>query len=110
MFIGHFNQTTSISLFVLSSSILTQVEWKDENGYSLKHDCCSSTVNKTSIDGQLLDVSGYTCVYQIPNTRVEDFQNYTVDLENKNGRQTFYITLVSAGKIVMSFYNPFFSS
>lgn len=97
MFIGHFNGTSSISLFVLSSLILTQVEWKDENGNFLKHDYCSSTVNKASFYGKLLDVSGYTCVFLIQNTREEDFQNYTVDLVNKNGRNTFDISLISSG-------------
>lgn len=87
---------------------MTEAEWKDENGNSLKHNFCSSTVSKASFYGKLLDVSGFTCVYQIPNTREEDFQNYTVDIENKNGRQTFDISLVSSGKFVMSDYYPFF--
>lgn len=90
-----------MSLFVLSSSNVTQAEWKAaENRNFLGHGCCSSSVNKTSFNGKFLDVSGYTCVFLIQNTREEDFQNYTVDLINENGRNTFDISLISSGKFV----------
>lgn len=89
-----------MSLFVLSSSNVTRAEWKAQNRNPNGYGYCSSTVNKTSFHGKLLDVSGYTCVFIIQNTRKEDFQNYTVDFINKNGRNAFNISLISSGKFV----------
>ncbi|CAC5422056.1 unnamed protein product [Mytilus coruscus] len=96
LYLGNFNGTSSISLFVLSSSNELKATWKNENGSTLEIDSCSSTVNQTLFNGKLLNVAGYQCVYQIQNTQEKDFQNYTVDLRNKNGIKTVEISLVSS--------------
>lgn len=98
MYFGNFNGTSIISLFVLSSSNVAKAEWKIRNGETLGVYPCKSTVNKTLIYGKEFAVSGYQCAYKIPNTQEHDFQNYTVDLWNKNGMESFEISLVSSSK------------
>lgn len=95
-YIGHFNESSRLSIDVLSSSKILKAVWSDERLKTLATSSCVTTVIKVEAFKQLINESSYKCEYVINNTTEDDFQNYTVLITNHYGQNTFNISLVSA--------------
>ncbi|XP_052063840.1 hemicentin-1-like [Mytilus californianus] len=102
IFIGNFDDTSSVTVFVLSSSNVLKADWFDERQMLLNTSTCSPSVTKTDFFGNLFKVPSYKCVYWIQTTKKEDFQNYTVNIENQFGEIAFNFSLVSANEMSSS--------
>ncbi|VDI51728.1 Hypothetical predicted protein [Mytilus galloprovincialis] len=95
-YIGHFNETSRLSIYVLSSSKIVKVVWFDERQNHPPTSKCVPTVTKVEAFEQLINETSYKCEYVIKNTTEDDFQNYTVFITNQCGQNAFNISLVSA--------------
>ncbi|XP_052073487.1 fasciclin-2-like [Mytilus californianus] len=94
--IGHFGETSSISISVFSSSKGLKADWYDERQIHLDNRSCVPSVNEAETFGEIISVSSFECEYVIKNTTEDDFQNYTVRVTNHYGQNAFNISLVSA--------------
>ncbi|VDI07333.1 Hypothetical predicted protein [Mytilus galloprovincialis] len=90
---GHLNSSSSLDIFVLSSSNVTKASWFNEREYILDSTCPLSYA-KTDHFGKHLNISAYNCKYDISVTKLKDFQNYTVEISNELGKSFFTIVLM----------------
>lgn len=103
VYIGHNSSTTTVALYLLSSSELLSANWSDEgNNFVQTTQCATSTVN-TNFHGTLVDVSGYVCNLSIIETEKRIFQNYSVTVSNDCCSNTFKFSIKSASKIYLFF-------
>lgn len=95
-YIGHFNETSRLSIYVLSSSKILKAVWFDESQNYITTSTCVPTVTNVVAFEQQINESSYKCEYVIRNTTEDDFQNYTAVITNHYGQNAFNISLVSA--------------
>lgn len=105
---GHLNETSSVELFVLSSSVVSNASWFNKRNQVVDTKECPLSDTKTEYFGNLLNVSAYKCKYEIPETKLKDFQNYTVKITNEFGNNTFTIVLIPGRKLITSEILNFF--
>lgn len=61
---------------------------------------CSSQLTDTEFFGKFFNVPAYKCDYVIQTTTKDDFQNYTVIIENQFGKLEFNFSLESASEYI----------
>lgn len=97
-YIGLFNETTSVNVFVLSFSNILRSEWFNTSSTLHETNKCTQSTTETDYFGQLFKVQSYNCNHLILNTKIEDFKIYTVKISNDYGESIFNISLISARK------------
>ncbi|CAC5424097.1 unnamed protein product [Mytilus coruscus] len=93
-YIGHLYAKSFMRIFVLSSSKVSATIWITEIKERQEVTPCIPSVAVTQFFGKPVNTTGFICEFQIQNTTLKDFQNYTVDVENKCGKNTFKIALI----------------
>ncbi|CAC5424091.1 TTN [Mytilus coruscus] len=83
-------------IFVLSSSKVSGTIWITEFKGHQEHIHCIPSVAVIKFFERPVNTTGFICEFQIQNTTLKDFQNYTVDIENKCGKNTVEIALILA--------------
>ncbi|CAC5400156.1 unnamed protein product [Mytilus coruscus] len=95
-YIGHLYAKSIIRVFVLSSSKVSGNMWITEIKERQEDTPCIPSLAVTQFFGKPVNTSGFICEFPIQNTTLKDFQNYTVEIKNKCGKNTFEISLILA--------------
>lgn len=93
-YIGQSYAKSIMRLFVLSSSKVSGTIWITGIKELQEDIHCIPSVVVTQFFGKPFNTTGFICEFKIKNTTLKDFQNYTVEIENKCGKNTFEISLI----------------
>ncbi|VDI23455.1 Hypothetical predicted protein, partial [Mytilus galloprovincialis] len=96
IYTGNFNETSSINIFVLSSSSILAADWFNESDNHLGSKTCFSCTTETDFFGKVVSVTAYKCELLIHNTKEKDFQNYTVQISSEFDKSSFHVSLMAA--------------
>lgn len=94
IYIGYVDESSNVSIFVLSSSNVSKAYWFDERKMLLETSTCSPDVSKKDFFGKLFKVPSYKCEYVIQTTTKDDFQNYSMNIANQFGEIAINFSLV----------------
>ncbi|CAC5370254.1 DSCAML1 [Mytilus coruscus] len=99
--VGYIDNTSSLSVDVMSSSRIMSTKWYKEGSEVLKTERLAmprnSLIIKAQFHNKMVYTKGYRCNLIIDKTKPEDFQNYTVTVQNQYGVSSFMIQLRYAG-------------
>lgn len=98
IFIGNYNETSTINIIVLSSSPVLEANWLNNKTNQIKTKACVPCVTQADFFETTVNISAYKCEYEIETTKEEDLQNYSVKISNECGESTFITSLLSASK------------
>lgn len=104
IYTGNFNETSSINIFVLSSSSILAADWFNEIDNHLGSKTCFSCTTETDFFGKVVSVTAYKCELLIHKTKEKDFQNYTVQISSQFDKSSFHVSLMAAGKYRRTFF------
>ncbi|CAC5370255.1 DSCAM [Mytilus coruscus] len=99
--VGYIDNTSSLSVDVMSSSKIMSTTWYKERSEVLKTEQLTMTrkslIIKAQFHNKMVYTKGYRCDLVIDQTKPEDFHNYTVTVQNQYGFSSFTIQLRYAG-------------